>query len=142
MIRGINDASLADGLIETGPAAAALELSVAPEQGVAAYGTIVGAYLFGMLEGAAPGPFGAFQPGYGKDILRKDLCPLLIVEADFCGITMGIDRVGFVFCSVHDVLFQLIGSLRISTMLEGQRHQYNACNPGQSVHNIHLLQQM
>src|SRR5579859_4337008 len=42
MIRCINDAPLGDGLVETGPTAAALELGIAAEKGVAAGSTIIG----------------------------------------------------------------------------------------------------
>jgi hypothetical protein len=122
MIRGIKNASLADRLVETRPAATALELGIAPEKRVAAYGTIVSANLFGMFKGTASRSFGSLQPGYGIDILREDLYPLVFGEIDLGGVMVGIYRVGLFFCSIHDVLFQIVGGLRISTLLKSQRH--------------------
>ena len=76
VIRQIDDASLADGLIEAGPAAAAFKFGIAFKQRIPANGAIIGADLLRAFEGACPGPFGAFLTGYFVYVLWQDLLGL------------------------------------------------------------------
>ena len=70
MIRRIDDALLADGFIETGPAATAFKLCIAFKQCVAASGAIVSSYVVKIFKLTAPRPFGSFFAGYIINIFR------------------------------------------------------------------------
>jgi hypothetical protein len=109
MIRQIDDAALADGLVKAWPAASAFEFGIASEQGIAAYGAIIGPYFLRAFEGAAPGSFGALHTGDVIDLGRQYHFPFLIGQIDRGAVLMGIIRVMFFFSSIHIVQFQLIG---------------------------------
>jgi hypothetical protein len=103
MIGRINDASIADRFVKAGPPTTTLELGVAPEQRIAAYGAIIGSDLFVFFQGTGIRPFRAFLPGYFIHILRKDLLPLLVGQIHGGIIVPGIGRVVGLVVGIHTV---------------------------------------
>ena len=116
----INNAALGDGLVKAGPAAPALELRIADEQGITANGAVIGALVRYMLERAAPGPFGAFLPGNVVNVGGKDFFPFCVIQGDLGIVGVGIHRIIFLFSGIHTDFFCWLGiSAKLQTQCKG-----------------------
>src|ERR1700677_2200727 len=78
VIGQIDNAALADRLIEAWPAAAALELGITPEKRVAAYRAVIGTDLMVFLQRTAVRPLRTLLPCNRIDIFWQNILPLVI----------------------------------------------------------------
>jgi hypothetical protein len=95
VIGRINNASLADGLVKAGPAAAAFEFGIAFKQGVAANSAVIGSNFLAIFKLAGPGPLGALLPCNGVHIGRQYLSPFFFSDIHLRRVGAGINRVLF-----------------------------------------------
>lgn len=101
MIGQIDHAAFANRFIETRPAATAFELGVAPEEGIAAGRTIVGADLMILLQRTAVGPLRSLLPGDIVYVLRQYVLPLIVGQVHRGRVGVRIDRVIDVVFRIH-----------------------------------------
>src|ERR1043166_9296912 len=83
IVGSINNTSLADRFIKTGPSASAFKFCIAFKEGIAANGTIVRSYFGKIFKLAAPGHFSPFFAGNMVHVFWQDLLPLIVTQHNF-----------------------------------------------------------
>jgi hypothetical protein len=88
IIRGIDDAALADGVVKTGPAATTFKLGITFKQCIATSGTVISSYFLEAFKLTCIRSFCTFLTGNIKDIGRKNfhsssvIATLLVSEVE------------------------------------------------------------
>ena len=111
VIGQIDNAALADRLIEAWPAATALELRITPEKRVAAHRAVIRADLVVFLQRTAVRPLRSLLPGNIIDIFRQNVLSLIISHIHRGRVGVRIDRV---VCFAVRIHFFYFGSRYIS----------------------------
>lgn len=135
IIGSINDIAFSNGVVEAGPAAAALEFGIAFKERIATGCAEIGADLFAVFEGTGPGALGSFHPCDVKHVGWKHFFPFVFSEIDFGGVGMGVDG-GFL---IHVLGFGG-GRLHLGLALDGQKtHQGEGGEQGLVFHRVKIL---